>query len=140
MSKSNSVGTVLKVNQKVVGSLKSINGIEVTADSIDVTDLGNKDGYKEKMPGFKDVGDIDLSGFMDGEDEGQDEMYDLLNNGNIVPCEIIFPKKIGKTWSFNASVVKYSTGVNVDDAITFDSALAVSGKPTLAATQEPSGD
>ena len=39
MSKANSVGTKLQVNSKAVGGLKSIGGIEVSADSIDVTDL-----------------------------------------------------------------------------------------------------
>lgn len=139
MSKSNSVGTLLIINGKTVGALKTINGIEVNADVIDVTDLGNEDGYKEKIPGFKDAGDIAFSGFLDGDDEGQDECYDLLESGNVVPCSIVFPEKIGKTWSFNAGVSKFSTSVNVDDAIGFEGALAVSGKPTLAATESSGG-
>jgi len=32
MSKSNSVGTQLTMNKKIIGSLKSIDGIEVSAD------------------------------------------------------------------------------------------------------------
>ena len=50
MAKSRSVGTKLKIaassgETKVeVGGLKSISGIEITADSTDVTDMGNADG------------------------------------------------------------------------------------------------
>ena len=44
------------------------------------------------------------------------------------------PAGIGKTWSFQASVVKFKTGAQVGDAISFDAELAVSGKPTLAAS------
>ena len=134
MSKANSVGTKLQVNSKAVGGLKSIGGIEVSADSIDVTDLGNTDGDRESLPGFKDGGEVSLSGFLDGEDEGQNECYTLLNSGEVVDCKIVFPSKIGKTWSFKSGITKFSTSADVEDAVTFEATLKVSGKPTLAAT------
>lgn len=134
MSKANSVGTKLQVNSKTVGGLKSIGGIEISAESIDVTDLGNTDGYRESLPGIKDGGEVALSGFLDGEDEGQDECYTLLNSGEVVDCKIVFPAKIGKTWSFKAGITKFSTSADVEDAVTFEATLKVSGKPTLAAS------
>lgn len=137
MSKSNAVGTTLKVNDKTVGGLSSINGIEIKADTIDVTALDNATGYREKEPGFKDVGDLTCSGFLDGADEGQTECYTLLNSGETKACQIIFPTKIGKTWSFNASVIRFSTGAEVGGAVTFEMTLAVTGQPTLAATTKP---
>lgn len=135
MAKSNSVGTKLLVNKKAVGGLKTIGGVEISADSIDVTDLGNTDGYRESLPGFKDGGEVTVSGFLDGEDEGQEECLTLMNSGEVVPCEIVFPAKIGKTWSFNAGVTKYATNADLEDAVAFEATLKVSGKPTLAATQ-----
>ena len=63
MSKSRSVGTVLNINSKKVGALKSIGGIELSADTVDVSDLGNSTGYREFLQGFKDAGEIALSGF-----------------------------------------------------------------------------
>ena len=134
MSKSNAVGTKLKINEKVVGGLTSINGIEISADTIDVTDLGNEDGYREKLPGFKDAGEVGASGFLDGDNEGQDECYSLMNSGDVVDCEIEFPKKIGKSWKFKAGVTKFTTGAELEDAVTFEISLAVSGKPTLEKT------
>ncbi len=134
MSKSNSVGTKLKIDGVPVGGLKSINGIEVSADTIDVTDLNNESGYREKMAGFKDAGEVSASGFLDGEDEGQAKCAELLNSGDVVDCTIVFPAKIGKTWTFKACVTKFSTGAELEDAVSFEIALAVSGKPTLAAT------
>lgn len=139
MSKSNSVGTKLIVNEKTVGALKSINGIEVSADTIDVTDLNNTDGYREKLPGFKDSGEVSASGFLDGEDVGQAECETLLDSGEVVPCKIVFPAKIGKTWSFNAGVTKFATSAELEDAVGFEIALAVSGKPTLGATEAAAG-
>lgn len=139
MSKSNSVGTKLKVNNKFVGGLNSINGIEITAETLDVTDFGNTSGYKEKIPGFKEVGDLTAGGFLDGDDEGQDECYDLLDTGEVVDCEIIFPPKIGKTWSFKAAVTGFKTNITIGDAIGFEATFAVSGKPTLADTEVSAG-
>ena len=75
-----------------------------------------------------------VSGYLDGDDDGQDRMYALLESGDVVSCKIVFPDKIGKTWSFKPGVTKFSTSADVDDAITFEATLKVSGKPTLAAT------
>ena len=51
--KSNSVGTKLNVNGKKVGGMNEIDGIEITADTIDVTDFDNETGYRDKLPGWK---------------------------------------------------------------------------------------
>ena len=134
MAKSNSVGTTLKVGTVAIGGLTSISGIEISADSIDVTDLANTSGFREKLPGFKDGGEIGCSGFLDGEDEGQNKCMELMNSGEVVDCEIVFPAKIGKSWKFKAGVTKFSTSASLEDAVTFDVSLLVSGKPTLAAT------
>lgn len=139
MSKSNSMGTQLKINNKVVGGLTSINGIEVNADTVDLTALDNTSGYREKAADFKDVGDVTASGFLDGADAGQDECLSLLDSGEAVACQIIFPQKIGKTWSFTASVVRFSTGAELSQGVSFELSLAVTGKPTLAATA-PAGN
>lgn len=134
MSKANALGTVLTVNSKTVGGLKSINGIEISADTIDVTALDSEGGYKEFVGGSRDAGEVTCSGFMDGANEGQAECLTLLNSGEVVACTIQFPAKIGKTWSFNAVVTKFSTGAELDNAVSFEAALKVSGKPTLGAT------
>ena len=52
MSKAKAIGTKLKLGTVIVGGIKSIGGIEVTAEAIDVTALDNQDGYREKLPGL----------------------------------------------------------------------------------------
>ena len=138
MSKAAAVGTQLKIGSgstaKVVGGLTSISGIEISADTIDVTALDNSSGYREKVAGFKDAGEVSLSGFFDGDDAGQEELYTLLGTGASTAFSIIFPTGIGKTWSFNGVVVGLSTSSDVGDAVTFECTIAVSGAPTLADT------
>ena len=58
-----------------------------------------------------------------------------MESGEIVACSIVFPAAIGKTWSFKAVVTKFATSADLDDAITCEASLKVSGKPTLAATE-----
>lgn len=134
MSKSRALGTTLNVNSKAVGGLSSINGIEITTDTVDLTSLDNTTGYREKEPGFKDAGEVTVSGFLDGADAGQAEMYSLLDSGQTVTCSIVFPAKIGKTWTFSAGVSRFATGAEVEGGVTFEATLLVSGQPTLAAS------
>ena len=138
MSKSRGVGTLFKVGSgnaaKTVGGLSSIDGISVSSDEVEVTSLDNADGYREYLQGFKDGGEVPLSGFLDGANDGQDELYTLLESGAVTAMSIVFPAAIGKTWSFNAFVKEFTTSVDVDGAITFEATVRVSGKPTLAAT------
>jgi predicted secreted protein len=134
MSKSRAVGTVLNVNSKAVGGLTTINGIEISAETVDLTALDNASGYREKVPGFKDGGEVTVSGFLDGSDQGQTELYTLLESGNTVTCTIVFPTKIGKTWTFTAGVSRFVTGAELEGGVTFEATLLVSGQPVLAAS------
>lgn len=134
MSKSRALGTTLKVNSKAVGGLTTINGIEISAETVDLTALDNQSGYREKEPGFKDGGEVTVSGFLDGADEGQAEMYTLLESGATTTCNIVFPTKIGKTWTFTAGVSRFTTGAELEGGVTFEATLLVSGQPVLAAS------
>ena len=138
MAKSMAVGTTFSINSKAVGGLKSIGGVEVNADQAEVTSLDNTTGYKEYLAGFKDGGEVPLSGYLDGEDDGQEECYTLLNSGAAKACVITFPSTIGKKWTFTGVVTKFATSVDVNDAITFDCTIKVSGQPVLADVTPPS--
>ena len=134
MAKSRALGTTLNVNNKAVGGLTTINGIEISAETVDLTALDNTTGYREKEPGFKDAGEVSVSGFLDGADAGQTEMYTLLNSGATTTCAIVFPAKIGKTWTFTAGVSRFVTGAELEGGVTFEATLLVTGQPTLTAS------
>lgn len=134
MSKSRALGTTLVVDGVNVGGLSSISGIDISVESVDLTSLDNNSGYREKVPGFKDGGEVTCSGFLDGADAGQAKLYTLLESGATVNCSIVFPSKIGKTWSFTAGVTKFTTSAEVEGGVTFDCTLLVSGQPVLAAS------
>ena len=102
MSKSVGVGTKFNLDTQAVGGLNSISGLDLSADTVDVTDLGNSTGYRDFLAGFKDGGELGLSGFLDGADEGQAAMLEAFHSGEQSDCKIIFPSAIGKTWSSRA--------------------------------------
>ena len=135
MAKSRSVGTKFTIDGKAVGSLTNIGGVELSAETSEVTALDNTDGYKEFLGGFKDGGEVSLEGYLDGEDEGQGVMYTAFEDQEEHECTIVFPAAIGKSWAFRGVITKYSAGsASLNDALKFGGSVKISGKPTLAKT------
>ena len=128
-------GTKLKIGtspQYEIGELTSIGGLSLSAETIDVTTLGSTDGYREFIQGFRDAGEVSISGFFKpGETNGQASLLVNLQDGSIDAYSIEFAN-LSYKWTFNAIVTAYSTSASNDDAVTFEATLKVTGKPTLA--------
>lgn len=133
MPKTAAKGTSFTLSETVVGSLKSIGGVEVTADTIDVTSIDNADGYREFIGGFKDGGEVPLEGYFDYSNAGQKALYEAFESGDVCECAINFPAKMGCKWAFDGVVTAFKTGADLEDAISFSCTVKVSGKPTLSA-------
>lgn len=133
------LGTTLKIgaeaSAKAVAELTEIGGLELSADSIDVTSLDSAGGYREFIAGFKDAGEVSVSGFFNPTTgKGQKEMYDLFESGATSQFSIEFPQETGAKWAFSGVVTGFSTSTGVEDPITFEATIKVSGKPTLTVT------
>ena len=120
-------GTELKVNDKVIGSLTSIGGIEMSADTIDVSTHDSADGFREYVGGMKDGGEVPIEGNFANKDEGQEELLTAFESGEVQSCIITFPDE--STWEFDAIVTAYGHTEPMDDKIGFASSLKVTGKP-----------
>ena len=93
------------------------------------------DGFREFVGGLKDGGEISLSGLLDVEDTtGQLAFLTAVNSGAVTAFTIVFPTTIGFTWTFNGVAVGFSTGAELEDAVTFEGTIKVTGKPELLAT------
>lgn len=126
-----SVGTQLLKGTQAVAELTEIGGLELSADTMDVTSLDSDGGYREFIGGFKDGGEVSLSGFFNPADLGQKGLYDDFEAGTTNAYEIKFPTELGASWEFSAVVTGYVTGAAVEDAVSFEATLKVSGKPNL---------
>ena len=56
------MGTTLKKGATAIASLTSIDGVGVSADSIETTALDNESGYRTFVTSLKDAGEVSLSG------------------------------------------------------------------------------
>ncbi len=129
------LGTRLMIGADKVVGLKSIGGIELSADTIDTTTLDSDGGYKEFIGGFKDAGEVSISGnFEPSDTTGQNALYEAFESGNVIQFQILFPAAMGASWNFNGVVTGYSTSAELEDLVTFEATIKVSGKPTLNLT------
>lgn len=130
-----SLGTKLqkgKTSAVTVARLSSIGGLELSADTIDVTTLESDGGYREFIAGFKDAGEVALEGyFVPEEGKGQKELYEAFETGEEDDYVIQFPNDMAK-WEFKGIVVGFSTSADLEDPLAFSASIKVSGKPTLA--------
>lgn len=126
------MGTKLKKGTAVVANINSIAGLELSAETIDVTALDTAGAYKTFISGSKDAGEVKIKGFFVGNDFNI--LYTDFNAGTVDAYSIEFPDQITTTpskWSFSAVVTGISTGAEVDGAVSFEATLKISGQPTF---------
>lgn len=128
------MGTKLKIGANSITELTSINGLELSADTMETTNL-DSDGWRTFIQGLKDGGDVSLSGFFNpGDTNGQKAIIDAFNNGTLTNYTVLFPATLGASWDFQGIVTAISTGAELEDLIPFEATIKVSGKPSLGLT------
>lgn len=126
------LGTKLKKGTVEIGELTSIGGLELSADTIEQTTLS--DTWRKFAQGLKDGGEVSLSGYFDPtQHEG---LYADFESGEEATYTIEFPASLGANWEFSGIVIGYSTGAELEDNISFEATIKVSGKPTLTIVPE----
>lgn len=131
------MGTTLKKGATLIGQLTSIDGISVSADTIETTTLDGSgtSNYRTFVTSLKDAGEISLSGHFDY--TSHSGLLTDFENGVATTYTIEFPDKgagatpHGTQWTFSAVVTAFSTSAELEDLIGFEATLKVSGKPTL---------
>lgn len=134
------LGTTLSIGEEAVqvAGLTSINGLELSADTIDATTLNSTEGYREFEAGFKDAGEVSLEGYLESATgNGQKELYDLFESGDTEDFSIDFPN--GAKWEFKGIVTGFTTGASLEDLLSFSGTIKVSGKPTFTGVEETTG-
>jgi predicted secreted protein len=103
---------------ELIGGLTSIGGIEITADTMDVTTLDSEGGYRESIGTFKDAGEVPIEGFFDHTSEGQMAMQESMDVGTAEDYTITFPTTPVTTWKFKGIVTSFKVGeAELDGAI-----------------------
>lgn len=126
------MGTKLNIGTYSVGELTSIGGLSLSASPIETTTLDTADGYRTFIGGLRDGGEVSLSGFFDPDDtNGQQALLTNFNSGAAATFSVVFPAALSASWTFSGIVTAFATGADLEDAVTFEASIKVSGKPTL---------
>lgn len=128
------MGTSIKRGTTLIGNLTSIEGVSVSADTIESTALDTPNGYRVFVTSLKDAGEIALSGHFDY--TGHSAFMTDFEAGTITAYTIEFPDKgttHGTQWTFSAVPTAFKTTASMGDLIGMECTLKISGKPTLNA-------
>jgi predicted secreted protein len=128
------LGTTISKGGVLIGGLTEIQGIDKSADTIDVTTLDSTGGYREFIGGFKDGGEVSISGFFVPGNVGQAALETAFESGASDTFIITFPATMGATWTFTGIVTKITTGATIEDPVSFEATVKVSGQPALGTT------
>ncbi len=130
MAKTRALGTTISFNSKTIGALTSIGEITPDSEELDATTLDSQDGYREFLQGFKDSGEVTLSGYYDKTDDGQQALITGYGNGEVKAVVITFPNATGGA-TFQAYVKSFTLGAaDVDGIVGFGATLRISGVVT----------
>ena len=123
----------------VIGSLTSVGEISPDSEELDATCLDSSGGYREFLQGFKDSGELTLTGYLDPEKPGQAQMVTLYGSGALGYFWVTFPDQA--TVAFNAYVKSFTVGsAEVDGIVGFGATLRVSGLVQVISTAYENDD
>lgn len=128
------MGTVLKKGTTAVANLTSIDGLGVSADTVETTTLDTTGGYRTFVGNLRDAGEVSISGYFTH--ASHNAFFVDFEDGSLDSYTIEFPDKVataGTKWTFTAVVTGFSTSAELEDLVGFEATLKISGKPTLTA-------
>ena len=124
----------LDIDTKVIGSLTSVGEISPDSEELDATCLDSSGGYREFLQGFKESGELTLTGYLDPDKPGQAQMVTLYGSGALGYFWVTFPDQA--TVAFNAYVKSFTVGpAEVDGIVGFGTTLRVSGLVQVISTK-----
>lgn len=141
MGKMRALGTVISYLPEfdsaetpvLVGSLTSIGEITPDSEELDATTLDSEGGYREYLQGFKDSGELSLTGYHDTAAAGQAQIRALYDTGITGYFFVTFPDQT--TVAFNAYAKAHTIGAaDVNGIIGFGAALRISGMVQVIST------
>jgi len=116
-----------------VAEVTDLSGPELSAEESDVTNhsSGSATPWRDIIPTLLDAGEVSLSlSFLPGTQGHKNLLSDFLNRVKR-NWQLVFPDSVQTTWSFSAYVMSISPAEPVDEALTAELTLRVTGAPTI---------
>jgi len=129
-------GTTLTRGGSAIAELTNIGGIELSLETIDVTNHSSADNVREFIGSRIDAGEISIEGnFIPGDTNGQIGLKADLVARTLQAFVITFPSAVATTWTFSGLVTNFKAAdAPIDDKLQFSATIKVSGLPVLGVT------
>jgi predicted secreted protein len=135
-------GTLLKIGDgggtevfTSIAEVTDIQGPSFKLDTQDVTGYTSPGGWREKIPGLLDAGDVKLTLSFLPTNATHSQSTGLLRdmkNKTKRNFQLVFPDGGSTTWAFAAYVTGFDVKTPIDNRMQADATLTVTGQPTLA--------
>ena len=113
-----------------IAEINSIQGPNMSRETIDTTALDTSGGYRTFVPSFRDAGEIVLE--MNFTQAGYITMKTDFESSSLVYYQIVFPDTPNTTFEFGAYVTALGNSIPTDDKITQTVTLKISGTVTVS--------
>jgi len=112
-----------------IGEITAISGPDKSRETVDVTTLDSTDGYREFITALRDAGSISLT--MNFTRNTYELMNDDFEDDDKQNYEILLPDADNTSLEFEGLVTELPLDVPLDDKISADVTIKISGKVTL---------
>ena len=113
-----------------IAEVNSIDGPNMSRDTIDVTSLDSTGGYREFIGGFRDGGEISLE--MNFTFAGYEAMKTDFESSDKQDYQIVMPDAGNTTFDLSGFVSSIGMAVPTDDKVTATVTIKISGQVTLS--------
>ena len=110
---------------QAISRIMSIEGLDSTQDTVDVTTLDSEGGYREHIGGLRDAGTLSLP--MAFRKDTSTQMRTDFEADSLVRYKMILPDL--SVFEFMGKVVGLSVAVPLEDKVTANASIKISGKP-----------
>jgi len=124
----------LSIGTNAVGQITNISGPNLTRDSIDVSNMGSTEGWKEHIPGMLDAGECTVDVIYDGGSAATHVSTilhaQLVSTAAPGTITVTFPDS--GTWAASGFVTSLGHTMPAGDKVTQSVGLKFTGKPTVS--------
>ena len=123
---------IYTTGSKTIGELTSIGGIELTADTIEMTSHQSASRYREFIQGVIDGGEVAIAGVGVPGDSGQAQVLTHFAAGDSEELTITFPDS--SNWVFDGIVTSYKAvnSAELEGKLEFTGTFKVTGVPAFS--------
>jgi len=111
---------------KTIAEVRSISGPDKSRDTVEVTPLDTDDGYRKFIASVRDSGSVSLT--MNFTRDGYETINDDFEDDEEKNYQIVLPDDEETTLEFEGLVTELPLDITLDDAITADVTIKVTGK------------